>query len=207
MAKTSKKRCKYIRRLGELDGLLSGIRSVDSKCKHDMTPGQFAAKRRPTLPAYAGQLRDKNAMRRSYGVSERQFQNYYVEASRLKGSTGENLAQLLERRLDNVVYRLGFASTRAEARQLVSHKSISVNGRRVNIPSYLVGPGDQVTVLDKGKKQLRVSSAIELAKQRSLPEWMDVNHSEMYGTYKHHPSLAELGYTFNIQLIVEYYSK
>ena len=165
MARYIGPKCKLSRREGTDLFLKSGVRALDSKCKLETPPGVHG-QRRGRLSEYGTQLREKQKVRRMYGVLERQFSNYYKEAARLKGATGENLLQLLERRLDNVVYRMGFGATRAEARQLVSHKSISVNGKTVNIASYSVAPGDVVAVREKAKNQLRINSALEQAAQR-----------------------------------------
>jgi small subunit ribosomal protein S4 len=156
---------------------------------------------------YGLQLREKQKLRRMYGVLERQFRNYYKKAARLKGSTGENLLQLLEGRLDNVVYRMGFASTRAEARQLVSHKGIEVNGKLVNIPSLQVDAGDAVGVREKARKQLRIQSALEIATQIGLPEWVDVDAKKMAGTFKSLPDREDILPDINENLVVELYSK
>jgi len=165
------------------------------------------ASRKGKLSDYGTQLREKQKVRRIYGVLERQFSNYYKEAARLKGATGENLLQLLESRLDNVVYRMGFGATRSEARQLVSHRSITLNGRRVNIASMQVQPGDVVAVYEKAKTQLRIKSAIELAGQRGTPSWLDVDYGKMTGTFKALPERADLPAEINESLIVELYSK
>jgi small subunit ribosomal protein S4 len=159
------------------------------------------------LSDYGVQLREKQKVRRMYGVLEKQFRNYYKEAARLKGNTGENLLQLLEQRLDNVVYRMGFASTRAEARQLVSHKAILVNGKVVNIPSFNVTAEDVVSVREKAKKQARIVAALELADQREKPTWMEVDSNKMEGTFKRVPERTDLSAEINEQLIVELYSK
>jgi small subunit ribosomal protein S4 len=166
-----------------------------------------AGTRRPRVSDYGLQLREKQKLRRIYGVLERQFRNYYQEASRLKGSTGENLLQLLEARLDNVVYRMGFGSTRAEARQLVSHKAILVNGKIVNVASYMVKPADVVSVREKSRKQARIVESMSLAEQIGFPDWIDINHSQFEGTFKAFPLRSELPPDINEQLIVELYSK
>jgi small subunit ribosomal protein S4 len=186
--------------------LKSGVRAIDSKCKIDQAPGQHGA-RRGRLSDYGVQLREKQKVRRMYGVLEKQFRNYYKEAARLKGNTGENLLQLLEQRLDNVVYRMGFASTRSEARQLVSHKAIVVNGQVVNIPSFNVKADDVVSVREKAKKQARIVAALELADQREKPTWIEVDNSKMEGTFKRLPERTDLSAEINEQLIVELYSK
>ncbi len=206
MARYIGPKCKLSRREGTDLFLKSGVRSLDSKCKPESVPGQHGA-RRGRLSDYGVQLREKQKVRRMYGVLEKQFRNYYKEAARLKGATGENLLQLLESRLDNVVYRMGFGSTRAEARQLVAHKAILVNGKAVNIASYQVQPGDVISVREKAKKQLRVQSALALAGQRGEPEWMEVSVEKLEGIFKAAPERQELSSEINENLIVELYSK
>ncbi len=206
MARYLGPKCKLSRREGTDLFLKSGIRPLETKCKLEVPPGG-AAQRRPRLSDYGMQLREKQKLRRMYGVLERQFRNYYKKAARLKGSTGENLLRLLEGRLDNVVYRMGFASTRAEARQLVSHKGIQVNGKLVNIPSLQVSAGDAVGVREKAKKQLRIQSALEIATQVGLPEWVDVDAKKMAGTLKSLPDRQEILPDINENLVVELYSK
>jgi small subunit ribosomal protein S4 len=179
---------------------------LDSKCKIDNAPGQHGA-RRGRLSDYGVQLREKQKVRRIYGVLEKQFRGYYKEAARRKGNTGENLLQLLECRLDNVVYRLGFGSTRSEARQLVSHKAIAVNGKTVNIASYQVKEGDVVSVREKSKKQLRIENALKLAESRGGVEWVEVDAKKMEGTFKRVPERVDLSSDINESLIVELYSK
>jgi len=197
-----------MRREGADLSLKSSRRAVDTKCKIDNPPGMHGAgTRRPRVSDYGLQLREKQKLRRIYGVLERQFRNYYQEASRLKGSTGENLLQLLEARLDNVVYRMGFGSTRAEARQLVSHKAIMVNGNLVNVASYMVKPSDVVSVREKSRKQARIAESMSLAEQIGFPDWIDVNHSAFEGTFKALPLRSELPPDINEQLVVELYSK
>ncbi len=198
--------CKLARREGTDLFLKSGVRALDTKCKVDTQPGQHGA-RRGRLSDYGVQLREKQKVRRLYGVLEKQFRNYYKEAARIKGATGENLLRLLEQRLDNVVYRMGFGSTRAEARQLVAHKSITVNGQVVNIASYLVQEGDVVAVREKSKNQLRVKNALELAGQRAEVEWVDVDANKMEGVFKRFPEREDLPSEINENLIVELYSK
>ena len=183
MARYLGPKCKLSRREGTDLFLKSGVRPLESKCKLEVPPGG-APQRRPRLSDYGLQLREKQKLRRMYGVLERQFRNYYKKAAQLKGSTGENLLKLLEGRLDNVVYRMGFASTRAEARQLVSHKGIEVNGSVVNIPSLQVSAGDAIGIREKAKKQLRIQSALELAGQVGLPEWVEVDAKKMAGVLK-----------------------
>lgn len=208
MAKYIGPKCKLMRREGADLGLKSSRRAVDTKCKIDNPPGQHGAgTRKPRVSDYGLQLREKQKLRRTYGILERQFRNYYAEASRMKGSTGENLLQLLEARLDNVVYRMGFGSTRAEARQLVSHKAIMVNDALVNIPSFMVSPADVVSVREKSRKQARIAESMSLAEQIGFPDWMDVNHSQFQGVFKAFPLRAELPPDINEQLVVELYSK
>jgi small subunit ribosomal protein S4 len=206
MARYLGPKLKLSRREGTDLFLKSGVRAIDTKCKLENAPGQHGA-RRGRLSDYGLQLREKQKVRRMYGVLEKQFRNYYKEAARLKGNTGENLLQLLEQRLDNVVYRMGFASTRAEARQLVSHKAICVNGKVVNIPSFKVSAETTVSVREKAKKQARIGAAVELAEQREKPTWIEVDGSKLEGTFKRVPERADLSAEINEQLIVELYSK
>lgn len=205
MARYIGPKCKLSRREGTDLFLKSGVRPLESKSRQS-APGQHGA-RRTRLSDYGLQLREKQKLRRMYGVLERQFRNYYKKASSLKGSTGENLIQLLECRLDNVVYRMGFAATRAEARQLVSHKSIMVNGEAVNIPSYQVKAGDVIEVREKAKKQLRIQNAIELSKQMGRVEWVEVDEKALKGTFKNVPERGDLLPDINENLVVELYSK
>jgi small subunit ribosomal protein S4 len=206
MARYTGPRLKLARREGTDLMLTSGVRPLDSKCKAETPPGQHGARRqRPS--DYAVQLREKQKVRRIYGVLERQFRSYYKRADRQKGATGENLLRLLEGRLDNVVYRMGFGATRAEARQLVSHKGIEVNGAAVNIPSYQVQPGDVVAVREKARSQLRIQAALQLAAQRAPVEWIEVDGTKLSGTFKRHPDRGELPSEINENLIVELYSK
>jgi small subunit ribosomal protein S4 len=198
--------CKLSRREGTDLFLKSGVRSLDSKCKLDTAPGIHGA-RRGRLSEFGTQLREKQKVRRMYGVLERQFRNYYKEADRLKGATGGNLLALLESRLDNVVYRMGFGSTRAEARQMVSHKSVMVNDQMVNIPSYKVAAGDVIAIREKAKSQLRIKNGLELASQRTACEWVAVDVDKMTGVFKNTPERSELSAEINEQLIVELYSK
>jgi small subunit ribosomal protein S4 len=206
MAKYIGPKCKLSRREGTDLFLKSRGKSLESKCKLDQQPGQHGSKR-GRLSDYAVQLREKQKMRRIYGVLERQFRNYYATAAQKKGSTGENLLLLLECRLDNVVYRMGFASTRAEARQLVSHKSILVNGKVLNIPSYQVRSGDLVNIRDKAKNQQRVKDALQVSEQYGFPSWVDVDVQLMRGIFKSTPERTDLGSDINEQLVVELYSK
>ncbi len=208
MAKYIGPKCKLMRREGSDLSLKSSRRALDTKCKIDNPPGMHGAgTRKPRQSDYGMQLREKQKLRRIYGVLERQFRNYYKEASRLKGSTGENLLKLLEMRLDNVVYRIGFGSTRAEARQLVNHKSILVNGEIVNIPSYKVSPEDVVSVREKSRKQARIAEALALAEQSGFPGWIEVNQTKFEGLFKALPERSELPPDINEQLVVELYSK
>lgn len=206
MARYIGPKCKLARREGTDLFLKSARRSLDSKCKIDFAPGQHGAKK-PRLSDYGLQLREKQKIRRIYGVLERQFRRYFAEADRRKGSTGELLLQLLESRLDNVVYRMGFGSTRAEARQLVSHKAIAVNGQVVNIPSFQVKAGDVVSVREKAKKQVRIQEALGLATQIGLPGWVSVDADKLEGVFKNMPDRSELTGDINEQLVVEFYSK
>ena len=206
MARYLGPKLKLSRREGTDLFLKSGVRAIETKCKIDTAPGQHGA-RKPRLSDYGLQLREKQKVRRIYGILEKQFRNYYKEAARLKGNTGENLLQLLECRLDNVVYRMGYASTRAEARQLVSHKAIVVNDQVVNIPSYKVSAEDVVAIREKAKKQDRIVAALELAEQREKPTWIEVDNKAMTGVYKTHPERSDLSAEINEQLIVELYSK
>ncbi|PCI43627.1 MAG: 30S ribosomal protein S4 [Moraxellaceae bacterium] len=206
MARYLGPKCKLSRREGTDLFLKSGVRPLDSKCKADTPPGLQGA-RRGRLSDYGLQLREKQKVRRIYGVLERQFRNYYKMAASTKGATGENLLQLLEGRLDNVVYRMGFGSTRSESRQLVSHKTILVNGKTVNIPSYQVNPGDVISVREKSKEQLRIKAALDLAGQRGFNSWIDVDTTKKEGIFKALPERAELPAEINESLIVELYSK
>jgi len=206
MARYIGPKCKLSRREGTDLFLKSGVRALESKCKVENAPGQHGA-RRGRLSDYGVQLREKQKVRRIYGILEKQFRNYYSEAARRKGATGENLLQLLESRLDNVVYRMGFGATRAEARQLVSHKSILVNGSVVNIPAYQVQAGDVVALREKARKQLRVQSALALAAQRGEPQWLEVNADKLEGVFKSAPERQDLSSEINENLIVELYSK
>ncbi|EHQ53618.1 MULTISPECIES: 30S ribosomal protein S4 [Ectothiorhodospira] len=206
MARYIGPKCKLSRREGTDLSLKSRVRALDSKCKLDKAPGQHGD-RRTRLSDYGVQLREKQKLRRIYGVLERQFRNYYKEASRLKGSTGDNLLRLLECRLDNVVYRMGFGSTRAEARQLVSHKAIQVNGRTVNIPSYQVKPTDVISIREKSRKQVRIQDSLALAEQFGFPEWVDVDTKKMEGVFKNAPERSDLPADINESLVVELYSK
>ena len=199
--------CKLARREGTDLFLKSPVRPLESKCKIDKVPGATGQGRRPRVTVYGTQLREKQKLRRIYGVLEKKFRAYYAEAARIKGSTGENLLTLLESRLDNVVYRMGFAVTRAEARQLVSHKSIKVNGTIVNIPSYDVKTGDVIEIREKAKKQLRITSALEIAEQIGIPDWLSVDAGSKKGTFKMAPERSELSADIDESLVVALYSK
>ncbi len=198
--------CKLARREGTDLFLKSGARALESKCKLETAPGQHG-QRRGRLSDYGVQLREKQKVRRTYGVLEKQFRGYYKEAARRKGATGTNLLQLLETRLDNVVYRMGFGATRSESRQLVSHKAILVNGQTLNIPSYQVQVGDVVAVREKSKNQLRIQNALTIASQRGDVEWVDVNSDKKEGVFKRVPDREDLPSEINENLIVELYSK
>lgn len=198
--------CKLARREGTDLFLKSGVKPLESKCKFETPPGG-APQRRARLSDYGLQLREKQKLRRMYGVLERQFRNYYKKASQVKGSTGENLLRMLESRLDNVVYRMGFAATRAEARQLVSHRGIKVNDQIVNIPSYQLKAGDKVAVRERAKSQNRIQSALNIAGQVGFPEWVDVDDKKMEGLLKTLPERDEILPDINENLVVELYSK
>ena len=209
MARNLDPKCRQCRREGE-KLFLKAEKCFTDKCaieKRNFAPGQHGQRRGSRLSDYGVQLREKQKVRRIYGVLEKQFRNYYKEAARIKGNTGENLLQLLEQRLDNVVYRMGYASTRAEARQLVSHKSIVVNGKVVNIPSFTVKAEDVVSVREKSKTQARILAAVELAEQREKPVWVEVDNKKLEGVFKRIPDRADLSAEINEQLIVELYSK
>lgn len=206
MARYLGPKCRLSRREKTDLQLKSGIRSIDSKCNIERIPGMHW-QRRGRMTDYGVQLRMKQMIKRYYGILEKQFRNYYGKADRLKGSTGDNLLSLLERRLDNVVYRMGFAATRAEARQLVSHKAIIVNGKVVNIPSYQVKPESLVEVRSRAKEQLRIKGALELAQQSTPASWIEVDNKKMVGTFKNQPDVKELPAEFKVNLVVELYSK
>ena len=206
MAKYIGPKCKLSRRVG-MDLMLKGRgRSLETKCKLESPPGQHGA-RKPRLSDYALQLREKQKLKQMYGVLERQFRNYYYKASRKKGSTGLLLLQMLESRLDNIVYRMGFAATRAEARQLVSHKAIAVNGKTVNIPSYTVNPGDEIAVRESARAQTRIAGALSVAAQVGFPDWMQVDEKSFKGTFKAVPEREQFLPDINEALVVELYSK
>jgi small subunit ribosomal protein S4 len=205
MARYRGPRLRLSRREGTDLMLTSGTRAIESKCNFEKKPGNAITRGR--LSDYGTQLREKQKVKRLYGLLERQFRNYYLKAAKLKGNTGENLLNLLESRLDNVVYRMGFATTRAEARQIVTHKSVEVNGKSVNIPSFSVKPEDEVSIRDKSKEQLRIKAAIQLAKNKDKLSWMDVSLDEMKGKFLNFPDRSELSSEINENLIIELYSK
>ena len=207
MARYIGPKAKLSRREGTDLFLKSARRGLDSKCKLDSKPGQHGRTSGARTSDYGLQLREKQKVKRMYGVLERQFRRYFAEADRRKGNTGANLLFLLECRLDNVVYRMGFGSTRAESRQLVSHKAITVNGKSVNIASYLVKTGDVVAVREKSKKQNRIVEALQLAAQVGMPAWVDVNAEKAEGIFKKVPDRDEFGADINESLIVELYSR
>jgi small subunit ribosomal protein S4 len=207
MARYVGPKCKLARREGTDLFLKSGVKPLESKCKFSVPPGGIKGERRQRLSDYGLQLREKQKLRRMYGVLERQFSNYYEEAARRIGATGENLLKLLECRLDNVVYRMGFAATRAEARQLVSHKAISVNDQAVTVASYQCKAGDVVQVRERSRKQLRIQSALSVAQQVGLPEWVEVNDKEFRGVFKSAPARDDILPDINENLVVELYSK
>jgi len=200
-------RCKLSRREGTDLGLKSARRSLDSKCKQDSKPGQHGRTSGARTSDYGKQLREKQKVKRIYGMLERQFRRYFAQASRRKGNTGESLLSLLESRLDNVVYRMGFGSTRSEARQLVSHKSVLVNGRVCNVPSAQVRPNDVITIAERARSQARIIASLELAEQNGLPAWVSVDPKKMEGVFKQTPDRSDLSSDINESLIVELYSR
>jgi small subunit ribosomal protein S4 len=206
MARYIGPKCKLSRREGVDLSLKSRARAIDTKCKLDKPPGQHG-ERRTKVTEYGLQLREKQKLRRTYGVLEKQFRNYFKKAAGQKGSTGENLLSLLENRLDNVIWRMGFGVTRSESRQLVSHKAVKVNGQIVNIASYQVSAGDEVEIREKAKKQLRIKDSLNIAEQYGFPDWVDVDVKAMKGTYKATPERSELPPDINENLVVELYSK
>lgn len=206
MARYIGPKCKLSRAVGIDLSLKSGMRPLDSKCKAEKRPGQHGALK-PRMSDYAAQLKQKQILRRIYGILERQFRNYYTKASRSKGATGLMLLQLLESRLDNIVYRGGFASTRAEARQLISHCAVLVNGQVLNIASYQVQPGDIVSIRERARQQGRILSAIELNAQRPAVDWLMMEAEKFSVTFKRLPDRTELSGDFNENLVVELYSK
>lgn len=207
MARYIGPKCKLSRREGTDLFLKSARRSLDSKCKLDSKPGQHGRTSGMRTSDFGNQLREKQKVKRMYGILERQFRRYFEEADRRKGNTGENLLGLLECRLDNVVYRMGFGSTRAEARQLVSHKSLTLNGQTVNIPSMQVRPGDVIAVREKARKQTRIAEAVSLAENIGIPVWVSVDPKKLEGTFKQVPERGEIAADINESLIVELYSR
>jgi len=209
MARNLDAKCRQCRREGE-KLFLKGEKCFTDKCaveRRSYAPGQHGQKSGQRLSDYGKQLREKQKIRKIYGVLERQFRKTYAEASRSKGVTGERLLQLLETRLDSVAYRMGFGASRTESRQLVRHNGVHVNGKRVNIPSYQVRPGDVIEVADKAKAQLRVKAAAEAAESRGVPEWMEVDAKALKGTFKALPARPELSSSINESLVIELYSK
>ena len=209
MARNLDPKCRQCRREGE-KLFLKAEKCFTEKCaieKRNYPPGQHGQRRSSRLSDYGVQLREKQKLRRIYGVLEKQFRSYYAEADRQKGITGENLLQMLESRLANVAYKMGLGGSRTEARQIVRHNSILVNGKRVNIPSYQVQPGDSISVADQSKDQLRIKSALEAADERGLPEWLEVDVKKLTGIFKNRPERDDLPSTINESLVVELYSK
>ncbi|QJC33325.1 30S ribosomal protein S4 [Enterobacteriaceae endosymbiont of Donacia clavipes] len=206
MAKYLGPKLKLCRREGTDLFLKSNVRAIDTKCKLEQFPGQHGFKK-TRLSDYGIQLREKQKLRRLYGILERQFRNYYKKASRIKGNTGFNLLFLLEKRLDNIVYRMGFGVTRAESRQLISHKSIKINDRIVNIASYQLSLNDKISICEQSKKQLRIIASIDLYKQREKSNWLEVDHNKMVGVFKKIPERSDFPADINEHLIIELYSK
>jgi len=200
-------KCKLSRREGTDLFLKSARRSLDSKCKLESKPGQHGRTSGARTSDYGLQLREKQKLKRMYGILEKQFRKYFEEADRRKGNTGENLIQLLESRLDNVVYRMGFGSTRAEARQLVSHKALMLNGHTANVPSIIVKAGDVITVREKAKKQARIQEALQLASSQGMPQWVSVDATKLEGTFKQAPDRADVARDVNESMVVELYSR
>ncbi len=207
MARYLGPKCKLSRREGTDLFLKSGIKPLENKCKLNTIPGSRVGSRRERLSDYGLQLREKQKLRRMYGVLEKQFKNYYKKAAKIKGSTGENLLKLLECRLDNMVYRMGFAITRAEARQLVSHKAILVNDSVVNIPSYQVSENDEISISEKAKDQFRIKNALDISGQLGICDWLSVDEKKFSGTVKSIPDREDILPDINENLVVEFYSK
>lgn len=207
MARYLGPKCKLSRREGTDLFLKSGVRPLEAKCKLETLPGSSATTRRARTSDYGLQLREKQKLRRMYGVLEKQFRNYYKKAAQLKGSTGGNLIKLLESRLDNVVYRMGYASTRSEARQLVSHKAVTVNGNVVNIASYQVSAGDNIAIREKATKQMRIQNALQISAQVGRPDWVDVDEKKLSGVFRSVPEREDVLPDINENLVVELYSK
>jgi len=209
MARNLDPKCRQCRREGE-KLFLKGEKCFTEKCgieKRNYPPGQHGQRRASRLSDYGVQLREKQKLRRIYGILEKQFRGYYAEADRKKGITGDNLLQMLESRLDNVTYKMGLGASRTEARQIVKHNSVLVNGKRVNIPSYQVQPGDEISINDSSKDQLRIKASLEAAEERGFPEWLEVNTKKLSGVFKDKPERDDLPSTINESLIVELYSK
>ncbi len=207
MARYLGPKCKLSRREGTDLFLKSGIKPLENKCKLNTPPGSRLGSRRERLSGYGVQLREKQKLRRMYGILEKQFRNYYKKADKIKGSTGENLLKLLECRLDNMVYRMGFAVTRAEARQIVSHKTITVNSTVVNIPSYQVSANDEIGVIEKAQSQLRIKNAMKIATQLGICEWLQLDEKKFSGIVKSIPDREDILPDINENLVVEFYSK
>jgi small subunit ribosomal protein S4 len=207
MARYTGPKCKLSRREGIDLFLKSARRSLDSKCKLDSKPGQHGRTSGARMSDYGLQLREKQKLKRMYGVLEKQFRKYFAEAERRRGNTGETLIQLLESRLDNVVYRMGYGSTRAEARQLVAHGAIELNGHKADIPSMLVSSGDVISVREKSKAQARIKESMDLASGNGLPQWVEVDTSKLTGTFKQAPDRADVARDINESMIVELYSR
>ncbi len=207
MARYIGPKAKLSRREGTDLFLKSARRSLDTKCKLDSKPGQHGVKSGARMSDYGNQLREKQKVKRMYGILERQFRRYFAEAERCKGNTGDNLMQLLESRLDTVAYRMGFGSTRAESRQIVSHQALMVNGKVVNIPSYQIKPDDVITVREKAQKQVRILESLTLAEQRGFADWVSVDVQKMEGTFKRLPDRSEFAQDVNESLIIELYSR
>jgi len=200
-------KCKLSRREGTDLFLKSARRSLDSKCRLETRPGQHGRISGTRTSDFGLQLREKQKLKRMYGVLERQFRRYFAEADRRRGNTGEILIELLESRLDNVVYRMGFGSTRAEARQLVTHGAIEVNGQRADIPSMFVRPGDVISIRERSRSQVRIQEALELAQEAGLPQWVEVDANKYSGVYKQHPDRSDVAHDVDESLVVELYSR
>jgi len=200
-------KCKLSRREGTDLFLKSARRSLDSKCKLESKPGQHGRTSGARTSDFGLQLREKQKLKRMYGVLEKQFRKYFVEAERRRGNTGETLIQLLESRLDNVVYRMGFGSTRAEARQLVNHRAVELNGHTADIASMLVKAGDVISIREKAKSQLRIRESLDLATGQGLPQWVEVDTSKLSGTFKQVPDRADVARDINESMVVELYSR
>lgn len=207
MARYIGPKCKLSRREGTDLFLKSSRRSLDSKCKLESKPGQHGRTSGSRTSDYGLQLREKQKLKRMYGVLEKQFRKYFEEAERRRGNTGETLIQLLESRLDNVVYRMGFGATRAEARQLVNHRAIELNGKTADIASIIVKSGDVVSIREKAKAQLRIRESLDLATGQGMPQWVEVDASKLTGTFKQAPDRADVARDVNESMVVELYSR